>query len=224
MTFDLPPVDPWARAKKAIAGIYSFTADKLYEPLVVKGAFPLLGGDLHAAVRDQGARAVAAADGAPVLDMPVGTGFFTVDVAARSPGLVIGADLAAGMVVETDKVARRRGLANLSGVQADAHRLPFANGSFGAVLCTNGLPVIPGLKPTLAELGRVLRPGGALLVSVVSMVFVGAGMSARANQRLPTMMKSRGALLSEIERTGFVLKDVRTQRFATLVEAEKLSS
>jgi hypothetical protein len=82
--------------------------------------------------------------------------------------------------------------------------------------------VIPGLRPTLGELHRVLREGGTLLVSVVSMVFIGALASRDANDRLPTMLKSRDALLSAIERAGFVLKDVRTQRFATLVEATKL--
>ena len=222
MSFDLPPPDPARRAKKIIANIYSYAADKLYEPIVVRGAFPLFGGDLHDAVRDQGAQAAAAAAGKPILDMPVGTAFYTVDVAERGSGLVVGADIAAGMVIETTRAARERGLTNLSGVQADAHRLPFANGSFGAILCTNGLQVIPGLRPTLGELHRVLNEYGTLLVSVVSAVFIGAFASLEANEKLPTMVKSREALLSAIEHAGFVLKDVRTQRVATLVEAQKL--
>jgi ubiquinone/menaquinone biosynthesis C-methylase UbiE len=222
MIFDVPPVDPTRRAKRIIAKFYSYAADKLYEPIVVHRAFPLFGGDIHDAVREQGRRAARAAAGEPILDMPVGTAFYTVDVAEHSEGVVVGVDIAAGMVDETRRVARERGLVNLAGVQADAHSLPFADGAFGTVLCTNGLQVIPGLEPTLAELHRVLRPDGTLFVSVVSAVFVGALASEEANVNLPTMLKSRRGLLSAFERAGFHLKDVRTQRLATLVEAAKI--
>jgi ubiquinone/menaquinone biosynthesis C-methylase UbiE len=214
-------MDPTRRAKKVIANIYSYAADKLYEPIVVQRAFPLFGGDLHEAVRDQGRRAADAAAGAPILDMPVGTGFYTIDVSGRSGGLVVGADIAAGMVVETHRAAREGGVQNLAGVQADAHRLPFTDAAFGAILCTNGLQVIPGLEPTLTELHRVLSHDGTLFVSVVSAVFVGAMASREANDKLPTMLKSRDALLRAMEGAGFMLKDVSTQRLATLVEAVK---
>lgn len=212
---------PRRRAKKVIQNVYSYAAERLYEPIVIKRAFPLFGGDLHEVIREQGRRASEASDGAPILDMPVGTGFYTIDVAGRSEGLVVGADIAAGMVVETQRVARDRGFTNLSGVQADAHALPFAGGAFGAILCTNGLQVIPGLEPTLAELHRVLRPDGTVYVSVISAVFVGALASDDANARLPTIMRSRRALLHALDRAGFYLKDVRTQRLATLIEATK---
>ncbi len=84
------------RAKKLIANIYSYTADKLYEPIVVKRAFPLFGGDLNDVVLEQGRRAVASAAGRPILDMPVGTAYFTVEMARAHPGLVVGVDIAAG--------------------------------------------------------------------------------------------------------------------------------
>ncbi|HEX2051270.1 MAG TPA: hypothetical protein VHJ34_11665, partial [Actinomycetota bacterium] len=57
------------RATRAVARIYSAAADRLYEPIVVRGAFPLFGGDLNAHVAEHGRRAVAAARGAPILDM-----------------------------------------------------------------------------------------------------------------------------------------------------------
>jgi demethylmenaquinone methyltransferase/2-methoxy-6-polyprenyl-1,4-benzoquinol methylase len=221
VTFDVPPVDPTDRAKKIIAKIYSYAADKLYEPLVIKGAFPLFGGDLHDAVEEQGRRAVEAAAGAPILDMPVGTGFYTIDVAERSDGLVVGADIAEGMVMETQRAAREGAVSNLAGVQADAHVLPFADEAFGAILCTNGLQVIPGLERTLAELHRVLRRKGTMFVSVVSAVFVGDLASDERNERLPTMLKSRRSLLGTLERAGFFVKDVATQRLATLIEAAR---
>jgi ubiquinone/menaquinone biosynthesis C-methylase UbiE len=213
--------DPQRRAKKVIQNVYSFAADRFYEPIVIRRAFPLLGGNLHEAVREQGRRAATAAAGRSLLDMPVGTGFYTIDVAGASEGLVIGADIAAGMVVETQRMGRERGLANLAGVQADAHALPFADGAFGAILCTNGLQVIPGLDRALAELHRVLRDDGTMFVSIISAVFVGALASDGVNERLPTLLRSRRSLLRALERAGFHPKEVRTQRMATLVEASK---
>lgn len=172
------------RAKRLIGAIYSAAADRLYEPIVVRGAFPLLGGDLNELVLGQGRRAVAVAQGRPILDMPVGTAYFTVEMARLHDGVVVGADIARGMVDHAARAARGRGLDNLLSVQADAHVLPFGDASFGAILCTNGLQVIPGLEPTLAELARVLAPGGTLFASVVHLP-----LAARA----PTMFKSRGA-------------------------------
>jgi demethylmenaquinone methyltransferase/2-methoxy-6-polyprenyl-1,4-benzoquinol methylase len=51
-----------------------------------------------------------------------------------------------------------------SPVCADALRLPFADGSFDAVLCAFGVRNLEDLGAGLAEIRRVLRPGGRVLV------------------------------------------------------------
>jgi SAM-dependent methyltransferase len=51
-------------------------------------------------------------------------------------------------------------------VRGDATRLPFADGAFDAVVCSEVLEHVPDDVGTLAELVRVLRPGGALAVTV----------------------------------------------------------
>jgi ubiquinone/menaquinone biosynthesis C-methylase UbiE len=157
-----------SRAKKVIGGIYSFAADKIYEPVVVKGVFRLFGGPLNSLVVEQGRKAVEIAEGRPILDMPVGTAYFTIEMAKIHPGIVVGVDIAYGMVKEAEAAARRAGVSGFEAVQADSHHLPFEDGTFGAILCTNGLQVIPGLQPTLKELTRVLAPSGTLFVSVVN--------------------------------------------------------
>lgn len=208
-----------SRAKRFVAGVYSFAAKRIYEPLVVKGAFPLTGGRINSLALAQGRRAVASASGKPLLDMPVGTAFFTVQLAPEHDGLVVGADIATGMVERTKAEADARGIANISAIQADAHHLPFRDGAFGSVLSTNGLQVIPGLRPSVRELVRVLAPGGRLYVSVISLP-VGK-LLPRRKERLPTIMRSGADVAAEISRAGAEVASIERERLATLIEAVK---
>src|SRR5688572_24758264 len=99
--------------KRIIAGIYSRTADKIYEPIVVQGTFRMFAHDLEGLVTEQGRRAVEEAGGGPILDLPVGTAHFTSRFAREHEGLIVGADIAHGMVVKTTSRARQDGLDNL---------------------------------------------------------------------------------------------------------------
>jgi ubiquinone/menaquinone biosynthesis C-methylase UbiE len=54
----------------------------------------------------------------------------------------------------------------VSFLQGEVSRLPFEDGSFDRVVCTEVLEHVPDDWAVLAELVRVLRPGGALAVSV----------------------------------------------------------
>lgn len=207
-------------AKRSIAAIYSRAAKTLYEPIVVKTAFPLFGGDLNELVLAQGRRAVRAAKGRPILDMPVGTAYFTLSMARASDGLVVGVDIAEGMVKKAMETARSAGVTNLKSVQADAHHLPFESGSFGAILCTNGLQVIPGLRPSLAELVRVLASNGRLYISVVTLPISGA-LPETAAERLPTILKSRRDILRALTEEGLEVTSIDKNRFALLIEATK---
>ena len=209
-------------AQRSIAAIYSRAAKSLYEPIVVKTAFPLFGGDLNDLVLEQGRRAVKTAKGRPILDMPVGTAYFTLSMARAGEGLVVGVDIAEGMVRKAMETAHSGGVTNLVAVQADAHHLPFRSGSFGAILCTNGLQVIPGLRPSVAELFRVLAPGGRLYMSVVTLPLSGA-LPERVAARLPTMLKSQRDILRALDDVEFDVTSVNKNRFALLVEATKPS-
>jgi SAM-dependent methyltransferase len=202
------------RAQKIVAGIYSVAAKRFYEPVVVHGGFRLFGGRLNELVAEQGREAVRVADGGPILDMPVGTAYFTRAVARLHPGLVVGVDIAEGMVRESALVARREGLSNLVAVQADAHRLPFPDGAFEAILCTNGLQVMPGLRPAVEELARVLAPGGTLFVSVV-------GLPLRGDS-LPTALATRN-VRSALEGAGLEIAHHETTRLATLLRARGIT-
>lgn len=206
--------------KRFIGSAYSFAADRFYDPVVVNGGFKLFGGNLNALAINQGRRAVEVAEGGPILDMPVGTAYFTTKMARRHEGLVVGSDIASGMVERSMEVAAETSTRNLACVQADAHALPFPDDTFPAVMCTNGLQVIPGLVPTIEELARVTKPGGHLFISVLTLP---APRVVRASRRdkLPTIMLSGSDIAAVVERRGLEVMDLRTERLATLIEARK---
>jgi ubiquinone/menaquinone biosynthesis C-methylase UbiE len=204
--------------KRLVGGIYSAVADNLYEPIVVQGAFRLFGANLHETIRVRGRRAADLAAGEPILDMPVGTGYFTLPVAQQHSGIVVGVDLAEGMLRESRRVALEAGVDNLELVRADAHRLPFADGSFAVVMCWNGLQVIPGTDESIAELARVLRPGGTLFASVLTLP---VAVSARAQRRLPPMLQSRERFARSFRDAGLTVEATEADRLATIFTATR---
>ena len=106
-------------------------------------------------------RAVAPRAGQRILDLAAGTGASSVAL-ARSGATVVAADFSPGMIAEGRR--RHGGIANLSFVQADATDLPFADGEFDAVTMSFGLRNVNDPKKALAELLRVTRPGGRLVI------------------------------------------------------------
>ncbi len=103
-------------------------------------------------------RAVAASPGETVLDLAAGTGTSSEPFAAAGVR-VVPCDFSVGML-EVGK-ARRPDLPFTAG---DATRLPFADGSFDAVTISFGLRNVVDTAAALAEMLRVTRPGGRLVV------------------------------------------------------------
>jgi ubiquinone/menaquinone biosynthesis C-methylase UbiE len=100
-----------------------------------------------------------------VLDVACGPGNFTRDFArAASEGLVVGIDASASML---DVAVRDTASDNVAYVRGDASALPFRDGSFDAICCFAALYLIEEPMRALAEIVRVLAPGGrvALLTS-----------------------------------------------------------
>jgi SAM-dependent methyltransferase len=95
-----------------------------------------------------------------VLDAACGTGIVARYAAPRA-GHVVGVDVNAGMLAVAARIAP-----GLEWVQADLAALPFEDGAFEIVLCEQGLQFVPDRGLALAELHRVLAPGGRILVSV----------------------------------------------------------
>jgi demethylmenaquinone methyltransferase / 2-methoxy-6-polyprenyl-1,4-benzoquinol methylase len=106
-------------------------------------------------------RAVAPRRGQRILDLAAGTGASSVALAASGAD-VVAADFSPGMIAEGRR--RHGSIRNLSFVEADATALPFADGDFDTVTMSFGLRNVSEPKKALAELLRVTRPGGRIVV------------------------------------------------------------
>jgi SAM-dependent methyltransferase len=93
-----------------------------------------------------------------VLEIGVGTGRIALPL--RDAGVeIFGLDLSAPML------ERLLAKGDAPVVLGDATRLPFRDGSFGAAVAVHVLHLIPDWRTAVAELARVVGPGGTLLVS-----------------------------------------------------------
>jgi ubiquinone/menaquinone biosynthesis C-methylase UbiE len=105
--------------------------------------------------------------GERVLDVACGTGLVTLRAAGLvgTTGAVVGTDLSDTMVQAVRSEAARRGIA-AQFLHMNAERLDFPDASFDVVLCALGLMYVPDPGRALAEMLRVVKPGGRVVVSV----------------------------------------------------------
>lgn len=101
-----------------------------------------------------------------VLEVGPGTGYYSLPVASElEPGGRLDIfDIQQAMLDHTTGRARDAGIANIEPTQGDARSLPYPDDSFDAAYLVTVLGEIPEPKQALAELARVLRPGGRLVV------------------------------------------------------------
>jgi SAM-dependent methyltransferase len=105
-------------------------------------------------------RKIALASRRRVLDVGCADGFVTAGIAERTRAEVAGIDIRAEYVA-----AARHNYPGISFETADAHDLPFGDGTFDAVIINFTLMWAKHPERVLAEVGRVLAPGGAFLAS-----------------------------------------------------------
>ena len=119
--------------------------------------------------------------GTAVLDVPSGGG---VLLRALKPGhglRYVAGDISPLMLARVRVEADRRGLDGVETREVDAGALPFGDREFDVVASYSGLHCVPDPAKAVAEMFRVLRPGGGLRGSVV---VTGAGRREDAFIRL----------------------------------------
>jgi ubiquinone/menaquinone biosynthesis C-methylase UbiE len=104
--------------------------------------------------------------GERLLEIGVGTGYYSLELAewVGSEGRLELFDLQQEFLDHVMRGAGERGLGNLVATQGDATALPFEDESVDAVILTAVLGEIPERAAALAEIRRVLKPGGRLVV------------------------------------------------------------
>lgn len=98
-------------------------------------------------------------EGKEVLEIATGPGLLAKQVADAAEQMVA-TDYSEGMIARAQKGDHP---ANLAFAVADATALPYGDNSFDVVLIANALHVMPEPEKALAEIDRVLRPGGTLV-------------------------------------------------------------
>lgn len=134
------------RAYKRYAGIY----DGVFGPLLASGR--------HAAIAHINKRG-----GRRILEVGVGTGVSLP--AHRADNRVVGIDLSHDMLEVARARVERERLDNVDALlEMDAGKLAFADDSFDVVVAMYVMTVVPDPQGTMAELERVCRPDGEILI------------------------------------------------------------
>jgi ubiquinone/menaquinone biosynthesis C-methylase UbiE len=104
--------------------------------------------------------------GERLLEIGVGTGYYSLEMAEwiGPEGRLELFDLQRKFLDHTMEAAAGRGLGNLVATEGDATALPYEDGSIDAVVLTAVLGEIPDRAAALAEIRRVLKPDGRLVV------------------------------------------------------------
>jgi ubiquinone/menaquinone biosynthesis C-methylase UbiE len=102
-----------------------------------------------------------------VLELGPGPGAFSLDAARRlgEKGRLIAVDVQPEMIARLERRARGAGSANIETHVAGAHHLPLPDSSVDRAFLITVLPEIPDRARALAELRRVLKPGGVLSIT-----------------------------------------------------------
>ena len=136
---------------------------------------------------------------APVLDLGCGTGMFARRL-AREPRMppVVAMDASSAMLEEAVAQAREHS-APVDFLRAEAPRLPFQDGSLGAVLQAGSLHFFEDLTELLSEVRRVLEPGGRFVATSYlppsfpgSLVHRKAGLFPRGEDELRFALAAAG--------------------------------
>lgn len=100
-----------------------------------------------------------------ILDIATGTGDFAIEALALKPEKVIGVDISEGMLSEGRKKMVKKKLDHIIDLQlGDSEKLLFEDNKFDAVIVSFGVRNFENLEKGLADMYRVLKPGGKTVV------------------------------------------------------------
>lgn len=137
---------------------------------------------------------ILANENAVVLDVACGTGDLSLELQKHAKAKIIGTDFCRPMLTIAHEKSAKLSL-SVPYVEADAMQLSFADGSFDAVTIAFGLRNLANFADGLAELRRVLKPGGKLAVLEFSTPLV-PGFKALFNLYFTQILPRIGGMVS----------------------------
>ena len=100
-----------------------------------------------------------------ILDIATGTGDFAIEALKLNPEKVTGVDISEGMLNVGREKMVKKGLTEVIELQSgDSENLQFSDHSFDAVIVAFGVRNFENLEKGLAEMNRVLKPGGKAVI------------------------------------------------------------
>lgn len=163
MTFEEDPEPPGLAQKIMESKVYAWGYEELFRPrltrIVTRQTLP------EAIALSLRWLELNPAD--KVLDIACGTGNYTralADALDPAEGLIVGFDLSVSMLKRGAEKRDRAGLSHMHLMRGDARRLPFKDASFDAINLTGAFHLIPEPTRVMAEMRRVLKPGGKLVL------------------------------------------------------------
>lgn len=100
-----------------------------------------------------------------ILDIATGTGDLIINMAQTGASTLVGLDISEGMLSVGRKKIKDGGLNDrIKMIQADSEAMPFEDNSFDAITVAFGVRNFETLEKGLAEIHRVLKPGGIFVI------------------------------------------------------------
>lgn len=100
-----------------------------------------------------------------LLDVATGTGDFAIEALKLNPDKIIGVDISEGMLDMGRKKMKERKLDDrIELIYGDSENLPFDENKFDGVIVAFGVRNFENLENGLAEMLRVVRPGGKVVI------------------------------------------------------------
>lgn len=145
---------------------------------------------------------------ARLLEVGYGSGVFLPEL-ARNADLAFGADVHEAGAAVSEVLAAHGSPARL--LRASAGALPYRDGSFDAVVTVSTLEFVPDVAAAVAELARVTRPGGRLvIVNPGQSPLLDLGLRLLTGERAEdTFEGRRGFVVPAVEQTARIV-EIRT--------------
>jgi demethylmenaquinone methyltransferase / 2-methoxy-6-polyprenyl-1,4-benzoquinol methylase len=144
-----------------------------------------------------------------VLDLATGTADLAVAIARRYPdATVLGVDPSRGMLAEGERKIAEAGLEGRISLRVgDAEALPLEDASVDGVAIAFGIRNVPDRSKALAEMARVTRPGGRIVILELSEPRAGV-MGFFARTYVHEIVPRVGALLSGAKEYRYLQRSI----------------